>query len=382
MRKTYQYRARISKQTETNCFHWLELCRTLYNLALEQRKMAYNQQSKKSLSAYDQNNQLPELKEAYPEFKFVGSQVLQDVIDRVDKAFQGFFNCLKTRIGKAGFPRFKGRNRYDSFTLSQAGYKLQGNKLIIKKVGTFNLILHRPIEGTIKTITISRKPTGKWFVSFSCDNVMPKQFPITNREVGIDVGIKSFAVDSDGTKIDNPKYFRKSEQLLKRRSKQLSRKVKKSNNRKKAHLQVSKVHEKISNQRKDFLFKLANYYVQNYNLICVEDLHIQNMVKNKHLSKSISDAGWGTFFKLLSFKAVEAGRTVTKVNPNGTSQICSNPKCGEKVPKSLAVRIHNCPYCSLKLDRDFNSSITILSRGQYSIGSERSESTLRENVRP
>jgi putative transposase len=192
--------------------------------------------------------------------------------------------------------------------------------------------------------------------------VPEKRLSATDREVGIDVGIKSFCVDSDGGYVENPAYFRKSEQQLRRRQRTLARKQKGSKNRAEARTLVAKTHAKISDQRRDFLHKVANAYIKDYGTIMVEDLKIKNMVQNRHLAKNISDASWGKFFEFLSYKAEEAGRVVVKVVPHGTSQICSS--CGEIVPKALAVRTHRCPYCSLTMDRDLNASINILQAGQ------------------
>lgn len=361
MRKTYLYKARINKQTEANCNQWLETCRTLYNLALEQRIDIFKQYCK-SISAFSQATQLPELKEAYPEFAIIGSQVLQDVIERLNKAYKSFFQRVKQGNCKVGFPRFKSKNRYDSFTLKQTGWILEGRYFYVKNVGKFKLFLSRTIEGDIKTITIRRSSASKWFVSFSCDNVPVKEVSETIAEIGIDVGIKSFCVDSDGNQIQNPKYFRQSEKLLRRRQRSLCKKVRGSDNRKDARLLVAKAHEKVANQRKDFLHKLANFYIEAYQTIYIEDLNINGIIKNRHLSKSISDSSWGTFFNFLSYKAEGAGREIIKVPPHNTSQVCS--RCGEKVPKSLSVRIHQCPFCDISLDRDLNASINILRLGQ------------------
>jgi putative transposase len=361
MRKTFLYQAKINRKTEATCDQWLYLCRTLYNLALEQKISIYKQH-KISLSAYTQMEQLTELKKTYPEFKAVGSQCLQDVIQRLDRAYQAFFQRVKQGNGEAGFPRFRGKDRYDSFTLKQAGWKIEGRYLYIKNVGRFKLFLSRPIDGKIKTVTIRKNSAGKWFVSFSCDNVPEREFAETDTEVGIDVGIKSFCVDSDGNAVANPQYFRKAEKELRRRQRSLSRKKKGSKRRQKARVLVAKSHGKISNQRTDFLHKTANVYIKNYQTIHVEDLNIKGMVNNKHLAKSISDSGWGIFFNFLTYKAEEAGRTVVKVPPHNTSQICSG--CKEKVPKSLSVRVHRCPFCNLVLDRDLNASLNIKALGQ------------------
>ena len=360
MRRTFLYRAKLNKATEANCNQWLETCRILYNLALDQRISIYKQHGK-SISAVTQMSQLPELKEAYPEFKAVGSQCMQDVIQRLDKAYKAFFLRLK-RGAKAGFPRFKGYGRYDSFTLKQAGWRLEGRYLYITNVGRFKLFLSRPVEGDIKTVTIRRATTGEWYVAFSCDNVPQREFPATEHEIGIDVGLKSFAVDSEGNQIQPPQYFRKSEKLLRRQQRSLSRKKKGANRRHMARVLVAKAHEKVSNQRKDFLHKAANSYIENYRTIYIEDLNIKGMVRNRHLAKSISDSGWGLFFNFLTYKAEEAGRTVIKVPPHNTSQICSG--CGEKVPKALSVRIHKCPFCKLNVDRDHNAALNIKALGQ------------------
>lgn len=360
MRKTFIFRAKINNITETNCSEWLDICRTVYNSALNQRINVFKE-SGKTISVYDQHKQLPNIKKNFPEIKIVNSQTLQDVLERLDKAYKNFFRRVKNGENP-GFPRYKNSNSYNSFTLKQTGYKLEGRYLYITNIGRFKLFLSRPIEGIIKTVTIRRMPTGKWFVAFSCDNVPAKQFPNTNKEVGIDVGIKSFCVDSEGGIVDNPKFLRESEKLLRRRYRKLSRRKKGSKRRNKARILVAIAHEKIVNQRKNFLHKVANKYIENFQTIYIEDLKIQNMVKNRHLSKSISDSSWGTFFQFLSYKVENTGRKVVKVNPNGTSQRCS--QCGEKVQKSLAVRIHCCPSCGLKIDRDLNASINLLHDGQ------------------
>lgn len=361
MRKTFQYKAKISQKTADNCFEWLFLCRTLYNLALEQRVLFWNQWHKSAMAA-QQMAELPALKAEFPEFKKVGSQVLQDVIQRLDKSFQSFFRRLKSGE-KPGFPRFRNKDRYDSFTLKRAGWKIEGSNLKINGLGRFKLFLSRPIEGKIKTVTIRHTATGNWLVSFSCDEVPPivVDEPVKH-EIGIDVGISSFLTDSEGVKIENPKFFRQGEKELRRRQRSLSRKKKCSGSRAKTKHQVAKVHEKISNQRKDFACKLALTYVLRYGIIFVENLNIKGMVRNRHLSKSISDAAWNLFFEKLCTKAEEAGRTVVKVDPRNTSQLCSD--CGTFVKKALSVRVHCCPSCGLILDRDENAALNILQRGR------------------
>lgn len=344
--------------TFSNADNWLELCRRLYNVALEQRITIYHQ-NKGSISCYSQMNQLPELKEAFPEYRDVGSQVLQEALERLDKAYAGFFRRIKNGNGKAGFPRFKGKDRYDSFTLKQCGWELDGKYLSIRNVGKFKLMLSRPLEGVIKTVTIRRNATGKWYVCFSCDNVPEKRLPESNKAVGIDVGIKSFLVDSEGNKVENPQYFRQSERLLRRRQRTLCRRVKGSHGRHKARILVAKSHEKVKNQRLAFLHKTANHYVKNYGILVFEDLNIKGMVRNHNLAKSISDASWGKFFEMLNYKAEEAGRTVIKVPRfEPTSKTCS--ACGAiNQELTLSDRQWVCKSCGVLHDRDINGAKNI-----------------------
>lgn len=371
MRKTFLFQAIVNNQTEDNCNRWLDICRDVYNSALNQRINRYKE-TKKAVSVYDQMKQLTSIKKDFPDVKTVNSQTLQNVLERLDKAYKAFFRRVKNGENP-GFPRFKNCNSYNSFTLKQTGYTLEGRYLYVKNVGRFKLFLSRPIEGNIKTVTIRRMPTDKWFVSFSCDNVPAKQFPQTDKEIGIDVGIKSFCVDSSGGQVANPKYLINAEKQLRRRYRKLSRRKKGSGRRNKARILVAKSHERVANQRKDFLHKVANQYIVKFQTIYVEDLKIKNMARNRHLSKSINDSSWGIFFNFLSYKAENAGRQVIKVNPSGTSQRCS--VCGEKVPKSLSVRIHSCPFCGLKIDRDLNASLNILQDGQscQALTSDKSE---------
>jgi len=359
MRKSFKYRIELSKTSEKRCLFWLDCCRILYNLALEQRVMVYKQ-SKKSLSYYDQQNQLPEFKKEFLEFKLVFSQTLTDVLIRLDRNYKGFFSRCKQ--GKGGFPRFKSKDRYNSFTLTQYGWKLKDRYLWISGIGKMKLYLSRPIEGKIKTVTIKRTLTNKWFVIFSCDEVLAKIFPTTDKVVGIDVGLTSFAVDSDGKVVDNPKFLKQALKELKVKQRILSRRKKGSKRRQQGRLQVAKIYEKVANQRKDFLHKTANYYINGYKRIVIEDLNIDKMVQNKRFSRSISDTSWGLFFNYLSYKAESAGRELIKVNPKNTSQVCS--RCGELILKKLSQRIHSCPNCGLILSRDENAAKNILARAE------------------
>lgn len=361
MRKAFKYRAVISKETENNCFKWLTICRYLYNSMLDQKKSKY-EETKESISCFDQIKQLPILKQKSPYIKQVNSQTLQAVIEKLDKSFKAFFRRVKTGE-EPGFPRFKGSYRYNSFTLKQTGWKLEGRYLYVKNIGRFKLHLSRPVEGDIKTVTIKKSPTGKWFVTFSCDNVPERTFEKADKEVGIDVGIKVFCFDSENNFFDNPKYFREYEKLLRRRQRSLSRRKKGSGRRKKARLLVAKTHEKISNKRADFLHKTANYYIKNFNKIYIEGLKIKNMVKNRHLSKSIADSSWGKFFEFLAYKAEEAGRQVIKVNPKNTSRECNECHYISKLNRK-SQSVFSCIKCGHTTHADLNASINILKVGQ------------------
>jgi len=304
--------------------------------------------------------QLPNLKEVFAEYSEVGSQVLQDVLERLDKAYQAFFRRVKNSE-EPGFPRFKGRDRYDSFTLKQAGWKLEGKYLTISKVGRFKLRLSRPIEGVIKTITIRRSATDKWYVCLSCDNVPTKPLPPTGRSVGIDVGLESFLTTSDGMKIGNPRFFQTTKDILIKRQQRLSNRKKGSNRRQKARVLVAKTFEKMNNQRRDFHFKVANQLLKYYDTICIEDMPAFNG-NNHGLTREMRDVAWFGFFSILKAKAEEAEGTIVEVPAKDTTQLCS--QCGARVPKDLSVRIHSCPICGLSIDRDFNAALNILRVGQ------------------
>lgn len=283
------------------------------------------------------------------------SQVLQNVSKRIKDGYTNFFARRKAGL-KAGLPRFKKYGQLKSITYPQFGFKLEGKKLVLSKIGSVNIKLHRPIEGQIKTLTIKQTPSGKWYATFACQQ---KTQPQTNNKgvVGIDVGLKSFAVLSDGNIIENPRFYRKSELTLAKLQRSLSKKKPKSRNRDKARIKVARCHEKIADQRKDFLHKTTTKLANSYSTLKVEDLQVCNMLKNHCLAKSISDASWSAFFNMLSYKAESAGGKVEKVAPYGTTKKCC--RCGFDVPKSLSDRVHVCPNCGLKMDRDLNASINI-----------------------
>ncbi|MBU4501782.1 MAG: transposase [Nanoarchaeota archaeon] len=354
VKRTYKFRLFPSKRVAGRMERVLGACRFLYNVELEYEKQVYfsdrNFVDKNTL-----NNLIPGWKCVNPGLGRVHSQVLQNVSDRLDKSFKSFFRRVKNGK-KAGFPRFKSKERYDSFTFPQSGFKLEKQKLKLSKVGMLNIKLHRKIRGEIKTLTVKKCPTGKWFACFSVVEEKLSKKSELGKGVGIDVGLNSFYADSEGNKIVNPRWLRKSEGRLKFLQRRLSRKVRANKNWEKSKLEIAYLHEKIVNQRNDFLHKQSRKLADNYSFIAVEKLFIKNMVKNRYLSKSISDAGWRRFLQFLSYKVEETGGQIVEVDAKGTSQYCI---CGNKVNKSLAVRIHKCNKCGLELDRDVMSAIII-----------------------
>lgn len=266
-----------------------------------------------------------------------------------------------------GYPRFKSFGRYDSFTFPQApsGCQLRGEKLVVSKVGPVKIVLHRPIEGTVKTATIRRTATGKWFVTFSCE-LEPKALPPNGEQVGIDVGLTTFATLSNGEKITNPRFFRREEKALAQVQRKLSAAIKGTPERAKRRKVVARVHERITNRRYDFVHQQSRKLVNRFGLIAVEDLNVNSMGRDRKFSKSIHDAAWSMFFACLSFKAAEAGRTFVAVNPAYTSQDCS--RCRQRQLMPLAERVYRCPSCGLVLDRDHNAALNILAVGLHGLG--------------
>lgn len=380
MRRTYRYRLYPNKSQKEILTKTIGTCRDVYNSFLAQKRRYY-QEAKKSISYTQQANELRETKKEISVLRQVHSQVLQDVLRRVDKSYQNFFRRVKEKKSgklkdKPGFPRYKEKNRYHSFTYPQSGFKLKVNqkkpkhsKVYLSKIGTIKLRYHRPIPkiAKIKTCTIIRK-IDKFYVCFSLELPEVPQKKWFLRPIGIDIGLSNLITLNNKEVKDNPRFLRESEEKLKKSQKFLSRKKgfkkgeKKFNNYKRQSRRVAKIHEKITNQRKDYLHKLSRELVNRYDLIVLEDLRIKNMLKNHHLAKSISDASWATFVNQLTYKAEEAGGLVEKVDPKGTSQEC--PKCRFRVPKSLAVRVHRCPFCGFKEDRDVASADVIFGRSK------------------
>jgi len=368
MNRTYKFRLYPTTHQATILTQWLTTCRILYNNGLAERRIAW-QTHQQAISYGEQANQLKAAKKTNKFLKAVHSQVLQDTLRRLDKTFKHFFKRIK-KGEKAGYPRFKGKYRYDSFTYPQSGFSLDNGqkKLQLSKIGSISIRLHRsiPAEGVIKTCTIKRD-VDHWYACFAVEHPDPGSQRELKKVIGVDVGLKSLLTLNNGESIENPRWFRNSDKKLAKEQRRKARKCKGSNNRYKQKKKVAQIHRKIRNQRKDFHHKTSRTLVDNYDLIVYENLMITNMVKNPHVAKSISDAGWGQLMCFTEYKAEEAGTLVEYVSAYNTTQLCS--RCGKLVPKTLATRIHKCPYCGLDIARDHNSAITILSRSIYIVES-------------
>ncbi len=381
MLKSYTFRLSPTRKQAVTLQWTLNRCRELYNAALQERRDAYRM-CQKTITYYDQATQLPEMKEMMEEYKAIHSQVLQDTLRRVDKAMQAFFRRVK-QGDTPGYPRFQGKVRYNSFCYPQGGFSLtHDSRVTLSKVGSVKVKLHRAVQGTIKTCSIKREGPH-WYVIFSCEGER-QPLPMSEEEVGIDLGLLHFATLSDGSMIENPRYFRKGEKKLEKLQQALARKKRGSHRRSKAVKRVASAHRKVRNQRADFLHQASRRLVNAYGLLVFEKLtpsHMSKRAKPKQdengtylpnggsaksgLNKSIQDAGWDMFVGMCIYKAECAGRTVLQVNPKYTSQICSG--CGTVRKKDLSERWHSCG-CGTELDRDHNAALNILRLGRSQQG--------------
>lgn len=361
MIRTCVYRLYPSKPQERLMFQTLETCRLFYNSLLEERRDAW-QNERRSVGKYEQMRRVKTLKAENLYAKRVCSHTLQVTVSDLDKAFQAFFRRVKAEE-TPGYPRFKGRDRFKSFGFKEYrnGFKIDGRRLRLFGIGRVAVRWHRRIEGEIKTLRVKHK-AGKWYAYFACE-VEPEPLPETGKAVGVDVGIHHLLATSDGQIYENPRWYREGQARLCRIQRKVFRRKKGSNRRRKAVLELQRAHEYISSQRMDYIRKTVLELVRNYDTIAIEDLRINNMVRNHCLSKSILDAGWGYFGQHLIGKAEEAGREVVKVNPAYTSKTCSS--CGAVFMNlKLSDRTIECS-CGLHLDRDVNAAINILHRAGH-----------------
>ncbi len=378
--KTYCFKLRMNRIFEEACFKALNASRFTYNCALEHRINHY-QQTGHGVSYYEQSRQLTEARAELPEVAACLRTIQMDALERLDDAFKAFFRRLKAGEKEAGFPRFKGRDRYDTFTQQievQRGCPLKGDKLTVPGVGSCRVRLSREIEGRVKQLRISRKADG-WYALLVCDLPQPEALPATGAEVGLDVGITAFATLSTGERISNPRCLKQADEQLKREQRKLSRKRQGSWNRKKARRKVALRHLKVSRTRQDFHHQEARKLVDDFEVIRVEDLNVRGMVKNHHLAQAISDVAWSSFFGILKAKAEEAGRQVEKVDPRYTSQTCS--RCGHRQKMPLSTRVFECERCQLLIDRDHNAALTVCAGGAKPQKPVESDGTLRNRNR-
>lgn len=349
-------------------------CRFVYNHFLRERIDFYVEnkgKEKQGLTYYDTSLMLTQFKDN-PEFiwlKNVNSQSLQQSLRRLDVAYNNFFNK------KAKFPKFKSKHKKQSFLVPQ-GFNIDFKEgfLHIPKFKSIKIVLHRQIEGTMKSVNITKTPSGKYFASILCEiekDIKPKE---NGNQIGIDLGLKSFLVTSDGDKVKPPKFLRKSENKLKRLQQLLSRKKKGSNRRNKARLKVARIYEKITNQRNDFLHKLSYRLVSENQTIFAEDLNVKGILANHHLAKSVSDAGWSEFIRQLKYKSEWQGVCFGQIDRFfPSSKRCNS--CGW-INESLSLkdREWTCQCCGQIVDRDFNAAQNILQFGKLNmVGQELSK---------
>jgi putative transposase len=372
----YKYKLRPSKEQAHQIDEWLELLRRQYNYRLGQRLDWYestrcpvNSCALVSCSIapiveqpdyYWQKRDLLSTKKLYPAYGEIHSQVLQNCIERVKKAFDRFIKVDKSG-SRSGKPRFKGKGRYRSFTYTQMKQDcIKDNRITLPKIGDVKIILHRPIPDgfKIKTAQVVKAADGYYVTLSLQDESVPTISPDIDldKAVGIDMGLKDFLITSAAETLPIPQYARKAEKCKKQLNRAISRKKKGSHRRRKAVIKLAKHHQKVARQRNDFHYKSAKQLLDKYDVIGFEDLNVKGLAKTR-MSKSILDAGWSEFLTILACKAESAGKMAIAVNPNGTTQNCSN--CGTRVPKTIADRWHGCPHCGLELDRDVNAAINI-----------------------
>ncbi len=361
MVRVYRYRLYPTRGQDAALRETLYRLRELYNAALQERRDAYRQR-RATLTCYDQQKSLREVREVRPEYAGIHVHVLQDALTRLDRAYRAFFRRI--RAGETpGFPRFKGRDRYQSFTFKEAGNgaKLVNGRLRIHGIGHVKLKMHRPYAGTLKQISVSLDSDGHWYAALVCVDAPAEPLFPTGVGIGIDVGITTFAALSNGQLVANPRPLLSAQTAVAAAQRVVSRRKRGSRRRSKAVRLLAKQHARVRNTRKDFHHKTALDIVRRFDHIAIEDLNVKGLARSM-LAGFVHDAGWAQFATILSNKAESAGRTMVRVDPRGTSQQCS--ECGAEVRKTLSVRVHECPHCGYSADRDTNAACNIKRRGQ------------------
>ena len=377
MRKTFKYRLFVTPAQRTQLQKILDACRWVYNKTLEVRRDAWEQEQK-SLGRYDTNKLLTGWKQEHGWLREGHAQAMQEAQKRVDLAFRAFFRRVKGGE-KPGYPRFRGKRRYDSFTYPQEKGNwrfLDNGRLRLSKVGPVKIKLHRPLKGECKTLTIRRDSVGNWYACFSCI-VEPEPLPPTDKVVGIDLGLTTFAVLSNGNEIKRQRWMKRDAKDIARLQRKKERFEKGTPERRKVIRALQKAYRRAANRRRDFAHQESRKLVNEYQFIAFENLDIQDMQQNgwKTINRGIADVAWNQFVQFSHYKAEEAGRGFALVDPRGTTQECSG--CGKVVPKDLSVRKHECPHCGLTLSRDHNAALNILSRGLSAVGESPRSSPLQ-----
>lgn len=359
---TYRYRLLPSKRQHRALEAICESQRQFYNAALEERIDCYRKTGR-SVSYIDQSKSLTLCRRDLPEMGALPLNVQRWTLKRLDEAFHGFFRRVKARNGKAGYPRFRSKARWDAFGFREfQGIKTDGNRLRFAGIpGALKLHLHRPLpENADVRSCIFRRDGRGWHVCFAVETDATEKRAVSSM-VGVDLGLNVFAYCSDGETILAPQVARRAERELRRRQRALARCKRSSNRHRRARERVARLHRKIANTRNTWLHQQSAALVKRADLIVVEDLNIKGLLRNSRLARSISDASWSKFLAMLAYKAERAGKHLVRIDPRNTSQRCSG--CDELVPKSLAVRTHSCPSCGLVIDRDWNAALNILRAG-------------------